>query len=109
MKAKIESYKYERGIPQDKKVQSMKKLRELSANHLPKVWLWLKVVDDTATFKHNLYYLLAQKSKGRSVDERFAREICEKLLGEEVEVKRDGMGQFYVSADSMEELVLMKL
>ena len=109
MKAIIESYKYEKGVPQDKKVQSIRKLRELSANHLPKVWLWLKVVDDVATFKHNLYYLLAQKSKGRSVDERFAREICERLIGEEVEVKRDGVGQSYVSADSMEELLLMKL
>ncbi|MBR3414702.1 hypothetical protein IKG73_01640 [Candidatus Saccharibacteria bacterium] len=106
MKAIIESYVYERGIPRD--MNSIRKPRGLSMDHLPKVWLTLKV-DNIITFRHNLCYLLSQKSKGHTVDEKFAKEICDQLIGEQVEVRRDGTGQYYVSPDSIEELVTSKL
>lgn len=111
MQAIIESFRYVRGVPQDKdkKTQSLKKLREISISHIPKVLLSLKVIDSPETFQHNIYWLLGQRSKGRSIDEKYAREICTQLIGEQVEVKRDAKGQFYASADSMEELVLSKL
>ena len=68
-------------------------------------------VDDgfSRTIEQNIYWTIANALKGRTVDERIVASLAHDLLGEKVEVKRDGSGGVYVSQDSLEELLLSKL